>query len=158
MYPNLSEDTMKFFLVAFLVFLLDQVSKFFVIRYLAPVNEIKIFSFFYLTYQENTGAAFSILSGKNSFFIFISLLIIVILIFWLIKEKKYNFSFALIFGGALGNLFDRIFRGKVIDFLDFRIWPVFNFADIVITLGIFLIFLSVISQKRKSSAKTQNSR
>ncbi len=169
MYLNLSEDNMKFFRVTLLIFLFDQVGKLFIIRYLAPVGAIRLFPFFYLTYRENTGAAFSILYGKNSFFIFTSLLVIVILLYWVIKEKRYGLSFALVFGGAIGNLFDRIFRGRVIDFLDFRIpdrasWPVFNFADTAVTLGIFFIFLASISQKRKSSAKTldtaktQNSR
>lgn len=151
---------MKFFLVVFLVFLFDQISKFIVIHYLAPVNEIKISSFFYLTYRENTGAAFGILSGKNLFFVFTSLLVIILLLYWLVKERRYNFSFALVFGGALGNLFDRIFRGRVIDFLDFRIpgragWPVFNLADTAITLGILFLFLATILQKRYN-AKTQN--
>jgi signal peptidase II len=141
---------MNFFLVSFLVFLFDQVSKFIVVHYLAPVGAIRLFSFFYLTYRENTGAAFSILYGENSFFIFTSLLVIIILLFWLIKERRYNLSFALIFGGALGNLFDRIFRGRVIDFLDFRIWPVFNFADTAITIGIFLIFWQLVRRKPKT--------
>jgi len=143
---------MKFFWVILLVFLVDQGSKFFVIRYLAPVGEIAVFPFFYLTYQENTGALFSLLSGKNSFFIFTSLLVILLL--WLVKEKKYNFLFALVIGGAIGNLFDRIFRGKVIDFLDFRIWPVFNFADAVITIGVFFLFLQLL--KRESTRIEKN--
>lgn len=146
---------MEFFLVIVIVFLFDQISKFIVVHYLAPVGAIRIFSFFYLTYRENTGAAFSILYGKNLFFIFTSLLVIIILLYWVIKEKRYGLSFALVFGGAIGNLFDRIFRGRVIDFLDFRIWPVFNFADTAVTLGIFFIFLASISQKRYN-AKTQN--
>lgn len=143
-------------MIIFLVFLIDQVSKFLVIRYLAPIREIKILSFFSLTYQENTGVAFSLLSGKNSFFIFLSSLIIIFLLFLFLKERRYNFPFALVLGGALGNLFDRVVRGKVIDFLNFRIWPVFNFADAAITIGIFLIFWQAISRKRKMSAKTQN--
>ncbi len=142
-------------MVIVIVFLFDQISKFIVVHYLAPVGAIRIFSFFYLTYRENTGAAFSILYGKNLFFIFTSLLVIIILLYWVIKEKRYGLSFALVFGGAIGNLFDRIFRGRVIDFLDFRIWPVFNFADTAVTLGIFFIFLASISQKRYN-AKTQN--
>lgn len=139
---------MGFFLVTFLVFLIDQVSKFLVIRYLAPIREIKILSFFSLAYQENTGVAFSLLSGKNSFFIFLSSLIIIFLLFLFLKERRYNFPFALVLGGALGNLFDRVVRGKVIDFLNFRIWPVFNFADSVITIGIFFLFLSIFRKKK----------
>jgi len=142
---------MGFFLVTFLVFLIDQVSKFLVIRYLAPVREIKILSFFYLTYQENTGVAFSLLPGKNSFFILLSSLLIVFLLFLFLKERKDNFSFALVLGGALGNLFDRIIRGKVIDFLNFHIWPVFNIADTVITVGVFFLFLQLFRRRTCNS-------
>lgn len=144
---------MNFFLAIFLVFLLDQAGKFLVIRYLAPVVGIKILPFFHLTYQENTGAAFSILSGKNTFFIFTSLFVISVIIFWLIKEKKYNFPFALVLGGALGNLFDRIVRGRVIDFLDFLIWPVFNFADSAVTIGTLLLFWQLFRKSAKYPPK-----
>ncbi len=140
---------MRFFLVTLTVFLVDQVSKYLALRYLVPVSEVKIFPFFYLTYRENTGMAFSLLSEKNSFLVILSLLIIVFLFLWIVKEKKRDFWLALLLGGALGNLFDRIFRSRVIDFLDFRIWPVFNLADASITISVLFLFWQIISQKRK---------
>jgi len=90
------------------------------------------------TYIQNTGAGFGILKGWNTILIFISLIIIGIILFYfdrIIKEKSIHIPIALILGGAIGNLIDRIFLGYVIDFIDFRIWPAFNIADSCITIG-----------------------
>lgn len=96
---------------------------------------------FHLTYVKNTGAAFSILTGQRLFLILLPLIIVVALVFYIIvkkpKSKLLVLSFSMIIAGGISNLIDRISLGYVIDFLDFRIinFPVFNFADICVTLG-----------------------
>jgi len=98
----------------------------------------------HLTYIQNTGAGFGILKGSNTTLIFISLIIIGIILFYfdrIIKEKPTHIPVALILGGAVGNLIDRIFLGHVIDFVDFRIWPAFNIADSAITIGALLLII-----------------
>lgn len=130
---------------------LDQLSKFLASKnllYNSPLAVIK--GIFYLTLIHNRGAAFGILKNQLPLFIFTSLLAI-ILIYFSLKNKKeskiYRVSLSLILAGALGNLIDRLFFGYVIDFLDFRIWPVFNLADSAITVGVILLGWSLCIQK-----------
>lgn len=131
-------------LAAFSVFILDRLSKS-IIKFflLSPKSYPVIKGIFHLTLIKNQGAAFGLFPGSFPLFLFISLATIV-LIFYLYSQKKIKgklgeFSLGLILGGALGNLYDRIFYGAVIDFLDFRIWPVFNLADSAITIGVILL-------------------
>ncbi len=102
---------------------------------------------FHLTYVKNTGAVFGILQGRNVFFIISAIIIIImaIVLFYIYGYRGKNIWFSLacglILGGASGNLIDRIRAGYVIDYLDFRIWPVFNLADAVIVTGAGIIIL-----------------
>ena len=102
---------------------------------------------FHLTYVKNTGAAFGILKDSTTFFFFFSILIIIgfiIFLYYINNKNRWLFiASGLIIGGAIGNLIDRIRLGYVIDYLDFRIWPVFNLADsvVVIGTGILVIFI-----------------
>lgn len=90
----------------------------------------------FFTSTVNTGIAFGFLQGYNWIFIIVSLIVLVICIF---NYKKHKLEFSLIIGGLLGNLTDRIFFGYVRDFIDLRIWPVFNIADSVIVIGVLLL-------------------
>lgn len=112
---------------------------------------IKLLPFFWLSYVENTGGAFGFMQGKTLWFIVFTL---VLLIAMLVSKKeivqygKYAYAgYVLIIAGAIGNFADRIFLGYVIDFLDFRIWPVFNFADSYISVGVILVGLSFLFVK-----------
>lgn len=102
---------------------------------------------FHLTYVKNTGAAFGILQEHTVLFSIFSFLIIIFLIaaklFLYSDNLWFDIGFALIIGGAIGNLIDRLWLGYVVDYLDFRIWPVFNLADsaVVFGTGIVIIFL-----------------
>ena len=136
--------------IIFLV--IDQISKILIIKLLEPNEVITIIkNFFYIIYTNNTGAAFSILLGKRIFLIVVAILIIGILLYYIKKNKvdgKLNIiAFSLIIGGSLGNLIDRIVIGYVRDFIDFVIFnynfPIFNIADIAITIGVALVILEV---------------
>ncbi len=138
------------------VLFLDQLTKFLLSKYLVlnkPVSVIK--GIFYFTLVHNRGAAFGILKNQVPFFIVTSLAAI-ILIYFDLKENKdkqpliYNLSLSLILAGGLGNLVDRLFFGYVIDFFDFRIWPVFNVADSAITIGAILLGWSILFRKDAS--------
>lgn len=104
---------------------------------------------FHLTYVRNTGAAFSILSGQKIFLILLPIVIIAVILVYIAVKKPKNklllVSFSMIISGGIGNLIDRISLGYVIDFFDFRLinFPVFNVADIWVTLGgaLFVILL-----------------
>jgi signal peptidase II len=111
-------------------------------------------SIFHITYVENTGIAFGLFPQGHSLFIVISLIIILVIIFFerkkVIKSLKERFCLGLVLGGALGNLIDRLRFGFVIDFLDFRIWPVFNLADSGVCIGgILMVFFLLRKRSRK---------
>ncbi len=110
-------------------------------------NPIPVFPFFHLHYVENTGASFGMFQGGNTLLIFVTAAIIIYLLYsW--KELCAQGSWTrwgsvLILAGALGNLYDRITLGYVVDFLDFLVWPVFNIADTAICIGAGLMVLSL---------------
>ena len=145
----------RFFVVVLLVFITDLLTKHLAENYLANKVVPIIPNFFNLVLVWNKGMAFGILGTAPQFVRFTALIlitsvIIVLTILYALKNKnrlhKLQFySLALITGGALGNLYDRIFLGKVRDFLDFYIgdyhWPAFNIADSSITVGV-LIFIT----------------
>lgn len=137
----------KISIVGLIVFFVDRITKILVSNFFELDVRNKIINkFFYITNCHNDGAAFSMLSGNISFLIFISLLVIII-IYKMIKDRKdisklMTISFGLLLGGILGNLFDRIIYGYVIDFLDFTIFnydfAIFNIADACILVGALL--------------------
>lgn len=103
---------------------------------------------FHITYVLNPGAAFGILENARIFFIVVTILVLAIGLYIFPKlqtqGKTVRYGSVFLFSGAVGNLIDRIQNGLVVDFIDFRIWPVFNIADIAICLGTFFIVYSVL--------------
>lgn len=140
----------KVYMLAFLFFLLDRISKIIILNVKDfPIKVIN--NFFYIDKAMNTGAAFSILDGFLIFFITISIVVLFYIDNKLIKEIKSKTDFisiSMIIGGIVGNLFDRLVYGKVIDFLSFKFgkyaFPIFNLADTFICVGVFLLIISVI--------------
>jgi len=111
---------------------------------------VVIKDFFYLTYLENRGAAFGMLQNFRWMFIVLTVAALGFMIWYLIKNKNivFRISMSLLISGAIGNFIDRLFRGFVVDFLDFYPFgydfPIFNFADICINIGAFLLVCYVI--------------
>lgn len=141
------------FLIASAVIIIDRIVKFLVYNNLLEGRSIEIIpKAFYLTLVLNTGAAFGLLKDRNQFFIAASFIVIalVILYVWAGRQKDLFVlsALGLILGGAVGNLIDRLIFGYIIDFLDFRIWPVFNIADSSITVGSVLLIMRVLFNKR----------
>lgn len=124
----------------------DQLTKFY-IRENFGLNESApiIKNIFHFTYITNTGSAFGLFKGFNLFFIFFSIIVIIVIFYYLRKikenEKALQFSVGLLLGGTIGNLIDRLLHGYVIDFIDLRIWPVFNIADSAVTISIILLII-----------------
>lgn len=133
------------------VVVLDQLTKFLALNFLqlnTPFVLIK--NFFNLTLVYNRGAAFGLFQHQLLAFIAISILAIVIILFNLKNKNNtliFKLSLSLILGGAVGNLIDRVRFGYVIDFLDFRVWPVFNLADSFITIAAVLLFWEILFNK-----------
>jgi signal peptidase II len=148
-------------MVAGLVVVLDQITKALILNNLSLYNSITVVpGFFNITHIHNPGGAFGFLANqgpglRKTVFLFVSLLA-VCLIFWFYKKTPTTHrilatGFAMIFGGAIGNLIDRVRFGKVVDFLDFYIgnihYPAFNIADSAITVGIGIFILHIVFKK-----------
>ena len=134
------------FSAALVIVLLDQLTKFFIKQNFQLNQSTPIIkNIFHLTYVTNTGSAFGLFKGLNLLFIIFSIFVIIAIFYYLNKimknERLLQFSVALLLGGTIGNLIDRISYGYVIDFIDFRIWPVFNVADSSITVSIALLII-----------------
>ena len=145
----------KVILISLMVFGLDIVSKQLIIHLLNVDESIRIVkNFFSITYAKNTGVAFSLLDGKVSFIVIMTLFVVFFLFKYVINHvnsKLEIIAYSFVIGGALGNLFDRIIYGYVIDFLDFYIfgynYPIFNLADSFIVIGIFLLLFKSIKER-----------
>lgn len=145
----------KWLWVSLVVIVLDQLSKATAIAHLIPTNSKELLPILNFTLAFNQGAAFSFLDGaagwQNGFFIGLATVISLVLIVWLAKlpsgERLQASGLALIIGGALGNVIDRIHYGYVVDFIDAHIagyhWPIFNLADSAITIGVVLLLWSM---------------
>ncbi len=130
--------------------LLDQITKLLVSIYLEHIEVIS--NFFSLTYVENKGAAWGILNNSTIILVGISVVVLLMISKYISSTIEFTklsvVSYGLLIGGIFGNLIDRIFRGYVIDFLNFNIlgyhFPVFNIADTMIVIGVILMFIEVI--------------
>ena len=135
---------MQLVLIALLVLVLDQASKYAVKSAMELNQSIPLIPrVFHLTYIQNPGAAFGLLANRTSFFIWITFLVVaLILVFYrqIPGDRRWTrLALAMMLGGAVGNLIDRLRAGSVVDFLDFRFWPVFNLADSAIVVGMGLL-------------------
>lgn len=145
---------MWLFILPLAVVILDQFSKYIVVENMALGESIPIIEeVFHLTYILNPGAAFGMFAHNRLFFIAIAVIVIGIII-WARKEIlaspwEVKAGCGLFLGGAIGNLIDRARQGLVIDFFDFRIWPVFNIADIAICIGVGLIIWNLLKTELK---------
>lgn len=139
-----------------LLLLLDRVTKCLTLAFL-PGQDIELLPYLHLNFVQNTGAAFGMMQGGNLLFILITLLIVGYIIKSWQELCSYGswvkWGIVLILGGALGNLYDRITLGFVVDFIDLRVWPVFNMADSFITCGGILLAWTLLSHKEQSSTE-----
>ena len=141
------------FLIIFSIFLIDQVSKYYIINIFEFQNEaIYLSSFLNLQLIWNEGIAFGLLSFENNLYynsITFVIIVVILILFFLIKnDDQYSYFYSIIIGGALGNLVDRIRYSSVPDFIDFHIsnfhWFVFNIADIFVSLGVICLIVAEI--------------
>ncbi|MBE0416581.1 MAG: signal peptidase II [Coriobacteriia bacterium] len=124
---------------------LDQVVKVVIRDSLRPSQSVVVIEgFFHLTHVRNTGAAFGLMPGQRTLFVLTSVLVLtsIALYWWRARPRSLVLavSLGLVSGGAIGNLIDRVVAGRVIDFFDFRIFPVFNVADMAIVTGALGLF------------------
>ena len=135
----------KILSISIICFVIDQILKLFTVNSFSVHEGLSVIpNFFSFMYVRNTGAAWSIFEGKSLFLVLASIMALLVIYFFFIKEKELSriegILYGILIGGILGNLCDRIFRGYVIDYLSFTIFnyhfPIFNFADICIVLSV----------------------
>lgn len=152
--------------VALFYLLLDQIIKFIVNNNLILMEEIPVINnFFSIYYLKNAGAAFSILGDKTLFLIIISIICLLFLKYYIKKLKRVTsltiVSLGIMIGGIVGNLFDRLLYKAVIDYLSFTFFnysfPVFNLADIGITIGAILLLIDIVKEEIELKKVSTNS-
>jgi len=157
-------EATRWFALAALVVLLDYISKIAVLGVFAPGASRAVTPFFNLVLVFNKGAAFSFLAAAEGwqtlFFALIAVVASVVISFLIVKNRSNRLfcgALALILGGALGNLYDRLVYGHVVDFLDFHAagwhWPAFNVADSAITVGAGILILESFLHRDGSGEK-----
>ena len=162
MQPSCRRRVSAFFIIAVVVFFLDQLSKWFVtFQVMNPPRIIHITPFFNLVMARNRGVSFSLLEAGSQLqvwmLVIFALAIIIFLFVWLMRTKGPLLLWAISFiiGGALGNIVDRARFGAVIDFLDFHAygwhWPAFNVADAAVCVGVGLILLDTLMGKNREN-------
>ncbi len=150
------------------VVVLDQLSKLFMQSWLADGEVFRITDFFDLVLLYNRGAAFSFLANHDGWQRWFFIVLAIVVCAWLLKmlrehqrERALPFAFALIIGGAIGNVIDRIAIGAVVDFLYFHAgrygWPAFNLADSAITLGVVVMLWAQLRDARRAPAGENHS-
>ena len=144
---------LKYLSLSLVIIIADQISKTVIVNWLDLYETVPVLPFFNLTLAHNSGAAFSFLAGAGGwqrwFFVVLAAVISVVLIIWMRRlaetAKLEAISLALIIGGAIGNVIDRLIYGYVIDFLDVYAgsyhWPAFNLADSAICVGAVLLII-----------------
>ncbi|HEC2154195.1 TPA: signal peptidase II [Staphylococcus delphini] len=144
--------------IALIILIGDQLTKF-IIRTQMTIGEsfAVLPKFLYITSHRNNGAAWGILSGKMTFFYIITVIILVALIVFYIKEAENHMlmqiAISLLFSGALGNFIDRVSSGEVVDFIDTVIFgydfPIFNIADASLTIGVILLIIVLLKDQNQ---------
>ena len=127
-------------IIAGLILISDQTLKAYLVKILLKDESISVVqNIFHITLVYNTGGAFGIFQNRTALFVAISVVAIIAIVLFYIKLKRqtliYKIAIPLVLGGAVSNLIDRLRFGFVIDYLDFRVWPVFNIADACISAG-----------------------
>ena len=132
------------FSAALAVIILDQLTKYIIKKNLQLGQSVPLIkNILHFTYVTNTGSAFGLFKNFSLFFTLFSAIAVIVIFYYLKKikkdEKGIQFAVSLLLGGTIGNLIDRLTYGAVIDFIDFRIWPVFNVADSAVTVSVILL-------------------
>ncbi|EGQ1308753.1 lipoprotein signal peptidase [Staphylococcus pseudintermedius] len=144
--------------ITLIILIGDQLTKF-IIRTQMTLGEsfAVVPKILYITSHRNNGAAWGILSGKMTFFYIITIIVLIALIVFYIKEAKNNMlmqiAISLLFSGALGNFIDRVSSGEVVDFIDTVIFgydfPIFNIADASLTIGVVLLIIVLLKDQNQ---------
>ncbi|WP_078595492.1 signal peptidase II [Evansella clarkii] len=149
---------MIFYLIAFIVLVIDQFTKWLVVQNMEIRESIPVIEgFFYLTSHRNAGAAFGILQGQMWLFYIATIIVVGVVVYYIQvygrQNRLFGISLGLVLGGAIGNFIDRVLFGEVVDFLDVYIfnynYPIFNVADSALVVGVIMLIIHVIKEEKE---------
>nr|WP_197969979.1 signal peptidase II [Mesobacillus harenae] len=147
-----------YYIIALVVILLDQVTKWLIVKRMALGDSIQVIeNFLYITSHRNRGAAWGILQGQMWFFYIVTVIVIIGIIYYIQTAVKgkwlLGISLGLMLGGAIGNFIDRVYRKEVVDFINTYIFgynfPIFNIADSALVIGVGLLMVQMIQEERQ---------
>lgn len=150
-----------FLVTMFLVVVVDQVTKALVAALMEPGGSVTLIPHVIsITYTRNAGAAFGLFAGSGQIVFWSALVVVVLMLFWFYRSHQQKNAWAfvalgLLIGGAVGNLGDRVFRGRVVDFFDLGWWPVFNVADLAIVAGVIMLIVVMVLEMTGRGAKEE---
>ncbi|TMW74059.1 signal peptidase II [Alteribacter natronophilus] len=153
---------MMYYAIALIIIVLDQITKWIVVQRMEQGESIPIIeNVFHLTSHRNAGAAFGILQGQMWLFYIATAIVLVFVTYYIQTQGKYNplfgTSLGLVLGGAIGNFIDRLLFNEVVDFIDVYIgtynFPIFNVADMALTIGVGMLIVYVFIEDRKQEKK-----
>ena len=143
------------YIFSLIFFLIDLISKILIANINIDMPYKVINNFFYIDMVTNEGAAFSLFPGANILFIIIAIGVLMYIDKCIIKDSNHFLFISLIIGGVIGNLFDRLLYGEVLDFLSFKFgtyyFPIFNFADVFICIGVVLLIIEYFRSDRNGN-------
>ncbi|AXM87956.1 lipoprotein signal peptidase [Anoxybacillus ayderensis] len=149
---------MLYYLLAFVVIIIDQWTKWLIVRYMELGESIRVIeNVLYITSHRNRGAAWGMLQGQFWLFYLITIVVVIGIIVYIQRlkptERLFGISLGLMLGGAIGNFIDRVFRKEVVDFVHTYIFdysfPIFNVADAALTVGVTLLFIQTWMEEKK---------
>lgn len=156
---------MKYYIIALVVLMLDQVTKWLVVTKMNLYDRIHIIeNLLYFTSHRNKGAAFGILQGQMWLFYIVTLFVVIFVVYYIQKHAKESpllgITLGLVLGGAIGNFIDRLFRGEVVDFIDIYIFrynfAIFNVADMALVIGVGIYMIKIISEEVTAKTEEKN--
>ncbi|MDO5456802.1 MAG: signal peptidase II [Atopococcus tabaci] len=153
---------MKYYLLSFIIVIVDQLSKYLTTAYIELGEQVEgLPGLLSITHIHNTGAAWSILEGQMWFFYIVTVIVALMIIYYMQQTKNQPLlqtGLAFILGGAVGNFIDRLLHQYVIDMiqLDFIDFPIFNIADMALTVGVILLFIQYIFFDREEKESKEN--
>ena len=156
----------KFYGIALIIVLLDQLTKWLVVKNMELWERIPIWDpWIAILSHRNRGAAWGMLEGQMWIFTIVTIAVIVGIVYFYHTEAKgkpmYQWSLMILLGGAIGNFIDRLFRGEVVDFVDTYIpiinyhFPIFNVADVALTVAVIMLFIAIIFEERAEKKKVK---
>lgn len=150
---------MFYYLIAAAIVALDQWTKQLVVKNMEIGESIPLIAdVFHLTSHRNMGAAFGILQNQRWLFIIITIAVVIGIVYSLVRigktQPRVSLALSLVLGGAIGNFIDRLMTGQVVDFFDFTLinFPIFNVADMAITIGVAILLIDALLEGRKKTA------